>query len=107
MATEMFEAVRNAEAKAEAVLAAAQRESLRLVKDAEAECIRIERETAKEHRALYQSIIEKKREDMSRELNSRAEGERKAIGAQMDAARARLGSAVKEITERVWADGNR
>lgn len=107
MSTEMFESVRAAEAKADAILSAAQRESLKLIKDTEAECLRAERETAKEHRALYQSILEAKRDAVAHELDARAVKERESISARMEAARGRLSEAAQSIAERVWSNGNR
>ena len=107
MANDLFSKVREAEQKAEVILGEAQREALKLVKDAEADCADGERNAAREHRALYQSILEKKREEVAGELEQSAQMQRAQIDKQMADARGRLPDAVKCIAERVMNDGNR
>ena len=72
MATELFESVRAAEDKAEGILAEAQREARELIKETEAACVEGERKMAREHRALYQSILEEKRAATQQELDGEA-----------------------------------
>lgn len=107
MATDMFKAVHLAEEKADAILGEAQREALKRVKDTEASCVKAERDMAREHRALYQSILEEKRQSMKQELDQNAQQERQTIQARMDEARGRLPQAVERIVERVMSNGDR
>ena len=107
MATELFESVRAAEDKAEGILAEAQREARELIKETEAACVEGERKMAREHRALYQSILEETRAATQQELDGEAERERRKIDEQMAQAQKRLPQAVKHIAERVMSDGNR
>lgn len=107
MATELFEAIGSAEAKAEDVVLAAQREARELIKETEAACVESERQMAREHRVLYQSILEEKRAEMQQILAEEAEQERDKIALQMQEAKKRLPLAVSKIAERVMSDGNR
>ena len=107
MSTELFEAIHEAEAKAECIVLDAQREARELVKQVEATCVEGERSMAREHRALYQSILEEKRATMKGLLDAEAATENRAIDAQMQLARQKLPQAAKRIAERVMCDGNR
>ena len=107
MATELFEAVRAAEEKAEGLVLEAQREARELLKETETYCVDSERRMAREHRALYQSILEEKRAAMRQTRDEEAGRERRRIDGQMLRARERLPMAVRRIVERVMTDGNR
>ncbi len=107
MATDLFREVREAEDRAEALVTLAQREARELVKEAQAACAENERAMAREHRALYQSIIEEKRKAMRQVLDEQAQSQREDIASQMNQARARLPQAAALIAERVMSDGNR
>ncbi|MEG2252330.1 MAG: hypothetical protein RSC98_04745 [Clostridia bacterium] len=96
MATELFQAVKTAEAKAEVIL-----------KETETVCVDSERAMAREHRALYQSILEEKRVATQRMLDSNAAQKLQEMDERMRGARARLPMAVQHIAERVMSDGNR
>ncbi|MEG1676544.1 MAG: hypothetical protein RR379_02655 [Clostridia bacterium] len=107
MSKELFEAVHEAEAMAECTLLDAGREAREMVKNAEAACVENERSMAREHRALYQSILEEKRVAMQDTLDEEAAKEMKKIESQMQKVRERLPQAAKRIAERVMCDGNR
>ena len=107
MATELFQAVKAAEAKAEGIVTDAQREARELLKETETACVDSERAMAREHRALYQSILEEKRAYTQQKLDSDAARKLQEMDGQMRDARARLPMAVKRIAERVMSDGNR
>ncbi|NLO85843.1 MAG: hypothetical protein GX096_10520 [Clostridiales bacterium] len=107
MAIELFEAVRAAEEKAEGIVLEAQRAARELIKETEAACVDSERQMAREHRVLYQSILEEKRAAMQQTLDEEAKAETTAIHQQMQDAHQRLPQAVQCIAERVMSNGNR
>ena len=106
MAQEVFQAVQTAENKAEQLLQEAQRSARELLKATEAEITGNERDIALEHRAMYQSILDERREH----VRERLAAEHPSVSALQDAslmqACGRLDQVAQRIFEGVWNDGN-
>jgi len=107
VARELFRAVQTAEENADLILQDAQRAARELVKTAEAEIVAQERAVSLEHRALYQSILEERRNSVEARIAADAPRVRKEQDESLAAARGRLDTVAKGIFERVWNDGNR
>ncbi len=107
MAKELFEAVIAAEQKADQITQEAQRKARELIKGAELFCAQTERDMAREHRVLYQSIIEEKRAETQLKLAEDAKEKRDGLEVEITEAKTRVSVAAKRIAERVLSDGNR
>ena len=107
MAKELFRAVQTAEEKADLVLLEAQRAARELLKTAEAEITEHERAIALEHRAMYQSVMEEKRQSVLAKLAHDAPKAEREQDESLATAKSRLDAAAKLVFERVWNDGHR
>ncbi|MDD3214424.1 MAG: hypothetical protein PHY64_12160 [Eubacteriales bacterium] len=107
MARELFQAVQTAEEDADQLLQNAQREARELIKTTQAEIVENERAVALEHRAMYQSILDEKRDSVKAKLAENRPAAQQAQEVILTEAKARLDQAAQRIFERVWNDGNR
>lgn len=107
MSLELLNTIREAESKAEAIKAEAQREAREIIKGVEAAVGEAQRQGALENRTLYQQIVEEKRRTVQSHIDSK-QGQRDAQRlALSSAAQACMDQAVTMIVERVIGDGNR
>ncbi len=107
MAREVFQAVQTAENKADQFLQEAHRDARELIKSTQAEIAANERSVVMEHRAMYQSILDEKRESVQVQIQAGKAAVRTKHEAILADARGQLAQAAEQIVERVWNDGNR
>jgi vacuolar-type H+-ATPase subunit H len=107
MARELFEAVRTAENKADQIIQDAQKEAREELKKAQAEIDGNERAVALEHRAMYQNILEDKRQGVQARIAANRPNVEKAQAAVISEARGKLAGAAQRIVKEVWNDGDR
>ncbi len=107
LSLELLKSIQEAEARAEAERANAQREAREIIKGVTDACTENERRAAVEHRALLQSILDEKKTQVELELKQLAAGQEQARNEMMDASQQRLFEAADRIVKRVLSDGNR
>ncbi len=107
MARELFQAVQTAEEKADQLIQEAQKDARELIKNTQEQIAANERAVALEHRAMYQSILEEKRESVAAQIAAGRPQAEQAQEAVLQSARAKLSDAAQAIVERVWNDGDR
>ena len=106
LSQEIFTQVVDAESKASEIIQQAQHQAREMLKTAQADCLKAERDQASEQRALYQSILDAARTRIQDELDAGREARVKALDDQMQSAEAKLGSASALIVERIISDGH-
>lgn len=104
---ELLKSIQEAEARAEAERANAQREAREIIKGVMDACTENERRAAVEHRALFQSILDEKKTQVEHRLKQLASVKEQERDEMMRAARQRLPEAADRIVKRVLSDGNR
>ena len=107
MSLKLLQSIQEAEARAEAVRAEAQREAREMLKTVEEVCVGNERQAVLEQRALAQRTLQDAKAAAQRRIAAAALDETAARDALLDAARARLNEAAERIFERVVHDGHR
>jgi vacuolar-type H+-ATPase subunit H len=107
MARELFQAVQTAENNADRLIQEAQKEARDLIKTTQTEIVENERSVAMEHRAMYQSILDEKRESVLAQIEKDRPGVEKAQQTALVGAREKLPQVAQRIFERVWHDGDR
>lgn len=107
LSLELLKSIQEAEARAEAERANAQREAREILKGVTDACTENERRAAVEHRALFQSILDEKKTQVELKLMQLASGQEQERNEMMRAAQQRLQTAADRIVKRVISDGNR
>ena len=107
MAVEVFRSVQEAEQKAELVIQEAQHQAREIAKDSQAECAALEREAAQGQRALYQRLMEEKRQATQASIDANLHTQQDATARAIADAQAKLDTAANAILERVLKHGNR
>ncbi len=107
MAREVFQAVQAAENKADQLIQEAQRSARDVLKTAEAAVTAQERESAMEHRTLYQNLLKQKQTAVEAQLAARHTETLSQQENVLHEAESRLETAAHLVFERVWNDGNR
>ena len=107
MANEVFEAVRAAEEKANAIIGEAQHAARDVLKDAQTACAENERSIAQAQRTLYQGKLEEKRAQVRRAIETGREARVREQDALLQKARGLLDAAADSLYERVISDGDR
>jgi len=107
VAKELFRAVQTAEEKADRLVQEAQHQARELLKTTEADIAQSERGMELEQRGVYQSVLDEKRKSVAEQIQAKAADVEKQQNAVLEAARAHMAEAAKQIAERVWNDGHR
>lgn len=107
MALEVLTQIRDAEARAEEIIAAAQREARELLKAVEAANLASERNAALEHRALAQKMLDDAAEQTRLQLEKRGAEEALKQAALCRESRTRLVQAATLVFERIVKHGDR
>ena len=106
MAQDVLQSILEAEKSAAEVLAAAQRDAVDIVKEAENAARKREREAALQSRDLYRKLLEEAMEKAEAGLNAQSAERRALTDAQIKKSAALLPQAVRLIAEEV-IHGNR
>lgn len=106
MSQDLFEKVRSAEESAAEIISQAQHQAREMIKKAQADCLKAERDQAQEQRALYQSILDTARVHVEDELSLERQEQRGAVNEQLSEAEDRLDAAATLIFERIVRDGD-
>lgn len=106
LSQEIFTQVVDAESKASEIIQQAQHQAREMVKAAQADCLKTERDQASEQHALYQSILDTARTRVQDELDAGREERIRALDEQMANAKTKLNSASALIVERIISDGH-
>jgi vacuolar-type H+-ATPase subunit H len=107
MAQELFQAVQQAEEAADQIIQEAQQSARELIKTTEAQIKAEEREASLAHRAQYQSMMEKKRKDVEKNIEEERPQALSGQKESLKAARGKLDQVSQMIFERIWNDGDR
>lgn len=107
MAKEVFSAVQSAEAQAAAIVQEAQGRARDIIKEEEAITLKRERDLVQEQRALYNSLLDSKRTQMTDTITLQEKERGESRKAMVEKARTRLDATAQRIMERVMNDGNR
>ena len=106
MSREVFQAVQAAESEAELLIQTAQRKARELLKATETDITENERAIMLEHRAMYQTILDERRESVRAQLAANHLAVVTAQDASLADARRRLDDVAGRIFERVLNDGH-
>lgn len=104
---EVLKDIEKAEARAENILAEAQRESREMVKAAEEASLAQSLSAAQEHRALAQRILEDAQATVRKRIDALNEADARSREQVCGQARKKLDAAAQRIFERIVSDGNR
>ena len=107
MSLEVLKDIEKAEARAENILAEAQRESREMVKAAEEASLAQSLSAAQEHRALAQRILEDAQATVRKRIDALNEADARSREQVCGQARKQLDAAAQRIFERIVSDGNR
>ena len=101
MSQNIFDSILAQEEKAAAFLLDAQHSANEIVKNAEATAAEEEREAAIHNRALFQQMLEERRQSVEKRLEANREAQAKQLADSMKIAQAKLAQAVDHIVSEV------
>ncbi|NLW21388.1 MAG: hypothetical protein GXY84_08490 [Clostridiales bacterium] len=101
MSINPFDGIREAEAQAQALVLDAQNSANEVVKNAESQATETERQAAVAHRALYQQLLQQRREQVEGSLEGLAEQARADMEVQVKLAEGRVPEAVAYLVNEV------
>lgn len=107
MALDFLQNILDAEQEADAMLAEAQASAGEIIKNAQTVVREQERQAAVETRALHQQLVEKKRREIQKSLDSEVAARAERIASQIKKAEKNLPEAVLMIVQEVLQHGNR
>ncbi len=106
MALDIFDSIRQAEEQAKALVLDAQNSANEVVKNAESAAAETERKAAVRHRALYQQLLDKRREQVAGTLLELEQQAKQHTEREFRQAESKLEEAVAFVVHEVF-NGNR